>query len=68
MPPFAAALVARAEKLPFGTDPPLDFAVADWIRAAAVVVIGVEFAAGVVDFVVIIDLQECMCRKWHSAS
>ncbi|MDR3717399.1 MAG: hypothetical protein P4K98_01260 [Bryobacteraceae bacterium] len=36
----AAALWARAEKLPGATLPPLALAVADWMRVAAPVVIG----------------------------
>lgn len=43
LPPvlWAAALVARAAKLPFDTLPPLDFAVLLWIREAAAWVMGV---------------------------
>jgi len=40
----AAALCARAAKLPAGTCPPLAFAVDDWMRAAAWLVIGVDLA------------------------
>jgi hypothetical protein len=40
----AAALCARAAKLPAATCPPLDFAVDDWMRAAAWLVMGVDLA------------------------
>ena len=41
---MAAALCARAAKLPAGTCPPLAFAVDDWMRAAAWLVMGVDLA------------------------
>lgn len=41
---MAAALCARAAKLPAATCPPLDFAVDDWMRAAAWLVMGVDLA------------------------
>ena len=41
---MAAELCARAAKLPAATCPPLDFAVDDWMRAAAWLVMGVDFA------------------------
>ena len=41
---MAAELCARAAKLPAATCPPLDFAVDDWMRAAAWLVMGVDLA------------------------
>lgn len=49
----AAALMARAAKLPFDTRPPLLWAVEDWIRLAASAVIGVRTVGGVVFLVII---------------
>jgi hypothetical protein len=39
---FEAALLARLEKLPWATLPPVDLAVALWMRAASITVIGVR--------------------------
>lgn len=54
LPPLAAALCARAAKLPFATAPPVERAVADWMRDAAVWVIGADGAAGVEVFEVMV--------------
>lgn len=48
LPFFAAALWALVEKEPFGTVPPLLFAVALWMRAAALLPIFPEFDFAIV--------------------
>jgi hypothetical protein len=64
---LAAALCARAEKLPLATVPPEIRAVVDWIREAAVWVIGVDGAAGVEVFEVMVFLLRITCQKQHIA-